>query len=68
MRIEQYLLNTGISATKFAALAGVPTSTITRIMTGDVFQARFSTQKKIVTASEGSISFEDLYPKIRVEK
>lgn len=65
MRIKEYLNQKGLSACEFARIAGVPTSTITRIITGKVFQARFNTQRKIIKASNGKVGFEDMFPKIR---
>lgn len=62
MKLNQYLVATSQSATAFAKKAGVSTSTLTRIINGDALQPRFTTQHKIISASDNMISYDDLWP------
>ena len=62
MTITDYLKRTNRTATDFAAECGIRTSTLCRIINGESVQPRVSTQKKIVKASGGLISYSDLWP------
>tara|TARA_R110000765_G_scaffold118888_2_gene213464 strand:+ start:2479 stop:2700 length:222 start_codon:yes stop_codon:yes gene_type:complete len=62
MRIHDFLLKRKLSAREFAAQAGMPVSTLCRIINGDTAQPRIVQQKKIVKASKGLISFSDMWP------
>jgi len=61
MKINQYLDQTKQSASKYAKKCGIRTSTLTRIMNGEVRQPRFSTQRKIIHNSNHMISYGDLF-------
>lgn len=59
MRLDLYLARQDESATSFAKRAGVEPSTITRIMNGERSPS-LEVAKKIVDASDGKVTFEDL--------
>lgn len=68
MRLEQYLVSTGQSATAFAKKAGVSPSSITRIINQDVRQPHFNTQRKIIAASDNMVSYDDLWPVMHIDE
>ena len=62
MRIDEYIKSIKISKREFSKRADMPVSTLCRIISGETVQPRINQQKKIVAASNGLISFSDMWP------
>ena len=60
MRFPEYLKDRGISKREFAKRAGINVQTIYNILWGR--EPRLTIACKIIKASEGKISFEELIP------
>ncbi len=60
MRLSEYLQERGITKREFAKRAGINTQTLYNILWGR--EPRLSIACKIIKASEGKISFEELIP------
>lgn len=66
MNLATYLESQKIKPAQFAALIGVPASTISRILRGDR-EPRLSTAQKISQATGGKVSLSDLVPSTLAE-
>lgn len=62
MKLNDYLERHDMPAAKLAEAAGVPVSTITRLVRGDRRQPRLDTIQKISAATNGAVSVEDFMP------
>lgn len=60
MRLSEYLQERGITKREFAKRAGINTQTLYNILWGR--EPRLTIACKIIRASEGKISFEELIP------
>ena len=55
MRLTDYLAREGLNASKFATRLGVPSSTVTRILTG-ARRPSWGVMQKISVATDGEVS------------
>ena len=66
MKLADYLRSEGIKPSRFAALVGVPASTVARLISGERSNPGLDLMKKIADASGGEVTpndFAELTPK-----